>query len=312
MGLADMGSGDLVQGDLGRGDLNRGDLGRAGLGLADMGLADMGLADMGLADMGSGDVGFGDSGLGDSADGELTTELVEAHGFAPPNELTALVVGVSDGCAGLSPADCHRIRLDWTPTNLGSESAYQVHRVSGTSIAIGPGTLIHTEPKVPGQSTYTFVDPTELPGGVPGGVFTYVVAAVFGGSISATDVQVTAVNDAPVGGADPASPQVFTVVSGALLSVPAVPGVSGVLVNDTDIDSPTLTVAPAPGTVLAANGGFATPHGRAKLNDDGSFTYTSRPGYSGADTFSYVVKDADTSRTSLEVLVTITVTPAGP
>jgi len=47
-------------------------------------------------------------------------------------------------------------------------------------------------------------------------------------------------------------------------------------------------------------------------NDDGSFTYTSRPGYSGADTFSYVVKDADTSRTSLAVLVTITVTPAGP
>jgi len=306
MGLADMGSGDLTLGDLGRGDLNRGDLGRAGLGLADMGLADMGLADMGLADMGGGDLGFGDSGLGDSADGELTTDLVEAHGFAPPNDLTALVRGLLDNCAGLTPANCHRIQLDWKPTNLGSESAYQVHRVSGTSITtIGAGTLVNTVLKVSGQSAYTFIDPTEL----PNGVFTYVVAAVFGSSISPTDVQVTAVNYAPIPADDPTAPPTYAAVSGVLLTVPTL---TGVLANDTDIDSPTLTVAPVPGTVLAANGGFATPNGRAKLNADGSFTYTSRPGYTGPDTFSYVVKDADTNRLTPtpQAVVRITVSAA--
>ena len=169
MGLPDMGSGDLLLGDIGRGDLNLGDLGRNNLGLPDMGLPDMGLPDMGLPDMGSGDIGSGDSGLGDSADGELTTDLVAAHGFAPPNDLTAVVRGLLDNCAGLGPADCHRIRLDWKSTNLGSESAYEVHRVSGTSITIGPGTLVHTVPKVSGQSTYMWVDPTEHPA-VPGGV----------------------------------------------------------------------------------------------------------------------------------------------
>ncbi len=136
--------------------------------------------------------------------------MIAAHGFAPPNELTAIVVGFSDNCAGLSPADCHRIRLDWSSTNLGSESAYEVHRVSGTSITIGAGTLVNTVPKVSGQSDYTFVDPTEL----PDGVFTYVVAAVFGGGISATDVQMTAVNTPPDSARrSDASPPVITVAS---------------------------------------------------------------------------------------------------
>ncbi len=164
MGLADMGAGSLALGDLGRGDLNRGDLGRAGLGLADMGLADMGLADMGLADMGGGDLGLGDSGLGDSADGELTTDLVEAHGFAPPNDLTAIVRGATDNCLGLTPATCHRIRLDWTRTNLGSESQYQVWRMAGSSIGTG-GTMLGTVAATSGQAAFSFNDTTELPNG---------------------------------------------------------------------------------------------------------------------------------------------------
>jgi large repetitive protein len=134
---------------------------------------------------------------------------------------------------------------------------------------------------------------------------------VFGGGISATDVEITAVNDKPIPVDDPTPTTTFAAVSGVLLTVPAA---TGVLVNDSDIDSPAptsppLTVAPL-ATVFSPNGGFATLHGRARLNPDGSFIYQSNPGWVGTDEFSYVVKDIDTSRTSLPAVVRFTVTAA--
>ena len=295
MGLADMGAGSLALGDLGRGDLNRGDLGRAGLGLADMGLADMGLADMGLADMGGGDLGLGDSGLGDSADGELTTELVEAHGFAPPNDLTAIVRGATDNCLGLARSTCHRIRLDWTRTNLGSESQYQVWRVTGSSIGTG-GAMLGTVPATSGQAAFRFNDTTEL----PNGPFTYIVLAQFGSALSASDVQVTAVNTPPVAASDPAA-GTYAVLAGQQLVV----GVPGTLANDTDIDSPALSAAPT--VALSMDGSFPSVRGgKVWLNANGSFTYLA-PATTGPDSFVYVVNDVDTSRSSNVATVSIVV-----
>ncbi len=295
MGLADMGSGDLTQGDLGRGDLNRGDLGRAGLGLADMGLADMGLADMGLADMGSGDIGLGDSGLGDSADGELTTDIVEASGFAPPNDLVAISVGgITDSCGTIVPAECHRIQLDWKRTNLGSESEYQIFRVAGSSTT-GAQTFVATVPALAGQETFTRVDSTEL----PNGNFTYIVAARFvlptvplTYAFSASDVTVTAKNTPSVALNDPVPRNSYLVV-GPSLAVPA-PGLLG---NDTDIDSPTLTAAAT--VPLDAYGFFMTANGgKVKIFPDGSFTYQKTTTFTGLDSFNYVAKDVDPTRTS--------------
>ena len=302
MGLPDMGSGDLLQGDLGRGDLNLGDLGRNNLGLPDMGLPDMGLPDMGLPDMGSGDIGLGDSGLGDSADGELTTDLIAAHGFAPPNELTAVVVGLANNCAGLTPATCHRIKLDWSRTNLASEFAYRVFRVDRPSIAAGTLAEIGLIPAVSGQSAYTFTDMTEL----PNGVFTYIVTAEFVGGLSASDVRITAINAAPLAVNDPTTGS-YSVIADNQLSVAA----PGVLRNDADIDSPSLRAASVvplntDGSFLSVNGGTV------RLNLDGSFTYIPAGNYTGTDTFSYVVRDADPSRTSNSGTVSISVEHGKP
>ncbi len=297
MGLADMGSGDLTLGDLGRGDLNRGDLGRAGLGLADMGLADMGLADMGLADMGGGDLGLGDSGLGDSADPELDADLAASQGFTPPENLTALVVGLDTNCVSLTPAQCHRIQLNWAPTNLSSETAYQIHRIAGGSIDTGTAIHLATIPKVLGQDLYTYVDTTEL----PNGVYTYIVAAVFGSALSASNVQITAVNTAPLAVGDPLVVS-YTVQEGKTLLVAA----PGVLANDSDIDSPTLSAA---ATVPLVSGTFKSAKGgKVWLYANGSFKYEPKSGYCGPDSFQYIVKDVDPSRTSNLAVVSIEVT----
>ncbi len=120
------------------------------------------------------------------------------------------------------------------------------------------------------------------------GTFTYTPNANFSGSDSftyrATDgavqsavttvtLTVTAVNDAPLAAADSyvAAPDTTLTVAAA----------QGVLANDTDVDSASLTASlltqPANGTVaLAADGGF---------------TYTPNAGFSGTNTFTYRVSD---------------------
>jgi hypothetical protein len=80
------------------------------------------------------------------------------------------------------------------------------------------------------------------------------------------EFNVTPVNDAPVAGNDSYNVSQERVLSG-----------SSVLVNDSDIDSATLTAVP-----------FALPaHGALTLNPNGTFLYTPQAGYSGADSFTY-------------------------
>jgi large repetitive protein len=120
---------------------------------------------------------------------------------------------------------------------------------------------------------------------------------------------ITAVNAAPIAVGDPTPTTAYTVRSGDELRV-AAPGVLG---NDSDIDSPGATgpaLRVAPLATLNPDGSFATAHGTAKLNADGSFTYRSMSGYIGPDSFVYVVRDVDPTRTSNAATVSITVTRA--
>src|SRR5205823_257040 len=71
----------------------------------------------------------------------------------------------------------------------------------------------------------------------------------------------------------------------------------GVLANDHDIDSPTITA------VL----GTPPTHGTLTLNANGSFTYLSAANYNGPDSFTYKANDG--SLDSNLVTVTITVAP---
>ncbi len=101
-------------------------------------------------------------------------------------------------------------------------------------------------------------------------------------------------NDPPEGAAD-----AYSVIRNGILTVPA----PGVLSNDTDAEGHSLSAV----TTLAAE----PAHGTAVLAADGSFTYTPTAGFSGIDSFSYVVTDpydqADSSTT-----VTITVEDTDP
>jgi large repetitive protein len=87
-------------------------------------------------------------------------------------------------------------------------------------------------------------------------------------------IQVLAVNDAPVAGADS-----YSVNEDDVLTKSAA---EGVLANDTDVDGPfplTATVADAP------------VHGTLVLDPDGGYTYTPFANYNGPDAFTYRVAD---------------------
>src|SRR5215211_4888667 len=135
------------------------------------------------------------------------------------------------------------------------------------------------------------------------GSFTYTPAANFNGTDSFTyrasdgtldsglatvTITITAVNDTPV-----ATNDAYTTDEDTALTV-AAPGVLG---NDSDLDSSTLTAA-----VVTGPG-----HGTLTLNANGSFTYTPAADFNGPDTFTY--KASDGSAQSNLATVTITVTP---
>ncbi|MEJ2309244.1 MAG: Ig-like domain-containing protein [Gammaproteobacteria bacterium] len=97
-------------------------------------------------------------------------------------------------------------------------------------------------------------------------------------------------NTAPVASSDS-----YSTPEGTLLTVTA-PGVLG---NDSDPDGDAMTA------VLVAG----TSSGSLALNDDGSFSYTPDPGFTGEDAFSYQASDG--SGLSNAVTVTLAVTPTG-
>jgi VCBS repeat-containing protein len=125
-----------------------------------------------------------------------------------------------------------------------------------------------------------------------GDQFTYTVADLFGriSNIATVAVTINPVNDAPVALAD-----AYQVTEGNILNVAA----PGVLVNDSDIDSATLT------TTGATSGAI----GSVIMNSDGSFSYTPAAGSGGSiDTFTYTVTDGLQTATA-SVTITIVAPP---
>jgi large repetitive protein len=117
--------------------------------------------------------------------------------------------------------------------------------------------------------------------------FTYTVSDGQGGSDTATvSVTVNPVNDAPVAAGDS-----FTTNEDTALTV-TLPGVLG---NDTDIDSATLTAALVTGPV----------NGTLTLNTDGSFTYTPNANFFGNDSFTYTVSDGQLVSGTATVSLTV-------
>lgn len=104
--------------------------------------------------------------------------------------------------------------------------------------------------------------------------FTYTVSDGHGGTATGTvNVLVNSVNDAPV-----AQDDIYGAVFNKSLTISAA---SGVLANDTDIDSVHLSAVVSTGP---ANGAL-------EVDANGGFVYTPNVGFSGVDLFSYSVND---------------------
>jgi len=95
------------------------------------------------------------------------------------------------------------------------------------------------------------------------------------------------VNDAPVAGND-----AYSVNEDAVLTIAAP---SGVLANDSDIDSASLTAALVSGPA----------HGVLSLNTNGGFTYTPAANFNGADSFTYKANDGSLDSNLATVSLTI-------
>jgi hypothetical protein len=116
--------------------------------------------------------------LAQSSNGQgLDRGTAAALGYAPPNQLTACVIGVN--CAARA-TPFRRIRLEWKPPNVGAVLKYEVYRyraVTGNLITdLKTRVALCGTPATPScgtSSTTSFVDAEDLPSGVS---FTYVVA----------------------------------------------------------------------------------------------------------------------------------------
>jgi len=133
------------------------------------------------------------------------------------------------------------------------------------------------------------------------GSFTYTPASNYNGADSFTykandgsadsnvatvNITVTAVNDPPVANNDSYSTKVKTARSVAA---------PGVLANDGDVDSPSLTAR------LVST----TSHGTLTFNSDGSFVYTPASTFQGVDTFTYVANDGQADSNVATVSITV-------
>ncbi|MEA2416664.1 MAG: hypothetical protein QOI58_3321 [Thermoanaerobaculia bacterium] len=107
-------------------------------------------------------------------------------------------------------------------------------------------------------------------------------------NIATVTITITPVNDAPVAVND-----AYAVNEGGTLN-PAAPGVLG---NDTDADSPTLTAVLVSGPAHAAS--FA-------LNADGSFTYVHDGSETTSDVFTYRANDGSLNSNIATVTITVT------
>jgi hypothetical protein len=294
--FTDYGSGDFI--DFGSGDFidfGSGDFIDYGSGVfqnaASGDFVDFGSGD--FTDFGSGD--FTDFGSGDFLDfgtgserQELAYDAAKLLAKSAPYALTACVIG-TPGCTAGTPytPQYHRVELHLNSSTVGHIVQYIWERKQGNAASASPYVPAGT------SLTTAFIDFTELQDGTE---YTYRARTQFDDtdppfSPWSKPVTVTAVNERPVSNADNYSTNEDT---------PLIVTAAGVLGNDTDVDSPALTV-----DLSSVIGPF---NGALTMSANGSFVYTPNLNFFGSDSFTYKAKDAFRD-SSAAATVSITVYP---
>jgi VCBS repeat-containing protein len=116
----------------------------------------------------------------------------------------------------------------------------------------------------------------------------------FIGNSTTVTFNVAAVNDGPT-----ALAETYATATGQTLFVATQ---QGVLANDADVDNPTLSA------VLVGN----VANGTLVFNPDGSFSYTSNPGFVGTDSFTYRASDGELQSGVITVAINVTAENTAP
>lgn len=184
-----------------------------------------------------------------------------------------------------------------TGPNAVDDSLTIARDAPATSIAVlandtdpenDPLTITGTSTPAHGSVTITGrqVSYTPAAGYVGSDSFTYTISDGFGGSDTAT-VTIT------IGSGGGNRPPVAS--NDSAQTPPATPVGIPVLANDSDPDGDTLSIA-----------SVGTPaHGTAVRNADGTITYTPATGFTGSDSFSYVISDGRGATATAQVSVTV-------
>ncbi|MFO0869322.1 MAG: Ig-like domain-containing protein [Pirellulales bacterium] len=206
------------------------------------------------------------------------------------NTVTVNLTVSSLNAAPVAVADSYAATLN-TPLTVAAGSGVLANDTDANGdvltagLIAGPG---HGTVTLNANGSFTYTPTTGYTG--PDS-FTYQASDGSTSSNTATvTLTVNALNAAPVAVADS-----YTAALNTALTIAAA---SGVLANDTDANSNTLTAALVSGPA----------HGTVTLNANGSFTYTPTTGYTGSDSFTYKANDgaldSNTATVSLNVVTT--------
>ena len=195
-----------------------------------------------------------------------------------------------------------------TVTVLANDSDVDGDTLSVTGVVTGANTHGAVVINADGTITYT---PTANYNGAAS--FDYTISDGHGGTATATvNIDVTPVNDAPVGVSDVGSALEAGVAAGSNAS-------GNVLTNDTDVDTgDTRSVASVTfgATTVAAGSALSGTYGQLTLNADGTYSYSvsnANPTVDAlrvfsdtvTDTFTYSVKDAAGASSTTTLTITV-------
>ena len=197
-----------------------------------------------------------------------TATLTDAASNAAPVAVNDTLGATEDTAATFSVADL-----------TGNDTDADGNTLSIASVSNGTGGSVVLN----GDGTVTFTPSSNVHGAA---TFSYTVSDGTATSNSATvTVNVSSVNDAPVG-------------SGTAITTNEDTASSGTLPSATDVEGDSLTYAKATDPA----------HGTVVVNANGSYTYTPAANYHGSDSFTYTISDGNGG--SNTYTVGITVSPA--